>query len=111
MRVLGFLLSILTVDLAVADDRWLNLNALDLRYPRWAQALDRNDAQPRAGFSIVFPASALLQSTGWRLPIDGATFLTLDASIVTSHVNPYINSYLPTTRSAFQATLGVGIEY
>jgi hypothetical protein len=95
---------------AQADDHWLTYS-LDLRYPRWAQALDRKDAQPRAGFSIVFPASALLQNSGWRLPIDGATFLTLDASIVTSHVNPYINSYLPTTRSAFQATLGVGIEY
>lgn len=93
-----------------ADDHWLTYS-LDLRYPRWAQALDRNDAQPRAGFSIVFPASALLQSSGWRLPIDSATFLTLDASIITSHVNPYINSYLPTTRPAFQATLGVGIQY
>jgi hypothetical protein len=109
VRVLGFFL-VLIAGGAWADDHWLTYT-LDLRYPRWAQALDRNDARPRAGFSIVFPASALLQNSGWRLPIDSATFLTLDASIVTSHVNPYINSYLPTTRSAFQATFGVAVEY
>jgi hypothetical protein len=109
VRALFFVVIVVFAGEAQADEHWLT--GLDLRYPRWAQALDRSESRPRVGFSLVFPATALLERGGLRLPLDGATFLTLDASIITSQVNPYINTYLPTTRPAYQATLGVAVEY
>jgi hypothetical protein len=94
---------------ARADDQRINL-----RYPGWALSLDRQVSLQREyseqsrTLSLRLSGSELLPQTGWRLPLRESMFLSLDATFSTQHVNP---AHPSLARPAFQAGVGVGVEF
>ena len=94
---------------AKADEQRINL-----RYPGWALTLDRQTSLHRdhpeesRTLSLRLSGAELLAQNGWRLPLRDTMFLSLEATVTTRHINPVHPSL---NRPAFQAGVGVGVEF
>lgn len=92
---------------------------INLTYPGWALSLDRHPprlaapqiedgAQQSRTLSLRLSGTQLLSGTGWRVPLSDSAFLALEATFTTKHVNPV---HPALTRPAFQAGVGLGLEF
>jgi len=112
--VAAFLAAFLALTRAEASDR------INLTYPGWALSLDRHPprlaapqieggAQESRTLSLRLSGAQLLSDTGWRrLPLSDSAFLSLEATFATQHINPV---HPALTRPAFQAGIGLGLEF
>ena len=111
--VVAFLAVFFTLAGARASDR------INLTYPGWALSLDRHPprlaapqieagAQESRTLSLRLSGAQLLSDAGWRLPLGDSAFLALEATFTTKHVDPV---HPALTRPAFQAGVGVGLEF
>lgn len=89
-----------------------------LEYQGWALYLDlrapsyeaRVPGEPSLTRSIVLrlPSRSLFSESGLRFPLQDSSFLSLEATIYEWYVDPAIPA---TGRRAFQAGIGVGVEF
>lgn len=112
--VCAFLAAFFTLASAEASDR------VNLTYPGWALSLDRypprlaapqieGGAQDSRTLSLRLSGARLLSDAGWRrLPLSDSAFLALEATFTTEHINP---AHPALARPAFQAGIGLGIEF
>lgn len=110
--VVAVLATFFTLAGARASDR------INLAYPGWALSLDRHPprlaprledgAQESRTLSLRVSGAHLLSDTGWRLPLSDSAFLALEATFTTKHINP---AHPALTRPAFQAGVGLGVEF
>jgi hypothetical protein len=111
--VVAFLAAFFTLASAEAEER------INLTYPGWALSLDRHPprlatpqieggAQESRTLSLRLSGAQLLSDAGWRLPLGDSAFLSLEATFATKHINP-VHPVL--TRPAFQAGVGLGVEF
>jgi hypothetical protein len=111
--VAAFLAAFFTLASAEATDR------INLTYPGWALSLDRHPprlvapqieagAQESRTLSLRLSGAQLLSDAGWRLPLSDSAFLALEATFTTKHINPV---HPALTRPAFQAGVGLGVEF
>ena len=118
MDVMGnrhyFLAAVLFLAVVSAAFNAMAQERINLRYPGWALSLDRHmsfskeaEEQTRT-FSLRLSGSQLLADNGWRVPLSESMFLSLEATFTTRHINP-VHPRL--ARPAFQAGIGVGVEF
>lgn len=110
--VVAFLAAFFAPAGAEASDR------INLTYPGWALSLDRHpprlaprleDGAPESRtLSLRLSGAQLLSDAGWRLPLSDSAFLALEATFTTKHINP---AHPALTRPAFQAGVGLGVEF
>ena len=111
--VVALLAAFFTLAGAEAADR------INLSYPGWALTLDRHPprlaapqieggAQESRTLSLRVSGAQLLSDAGWRLPLSDSAFLSLEATFTTKHINPV---HPALTRPAFQAGVGLGLEF
>jgi len=109
----AFLAAFFALASAEAADR------INLTYPGWALSLDRHPprlvapqieagAQESRTLSLRLSGAQLLSDAGWRLPLSDSAFLALEATFTTEHINPV---HPALTRPAFQAGVGLGVEF
>jgi hypothetical protein len=114
LLVVAFLAAFFTLAGARASDHRINLT-----YPGWALSLDRHPprlaapqiedgAQESRTLSLRVSGAHLLSDTGWRVPLSDSAFLALEATFTTKHINPV---HPGLTRPAFQAGVGLGLEF
>lgn len=116
-RVFLFVVAFLAVFFTLADAR--ASDRINLTYPGWALSLDRHPprlaapqieegAQESRTLSLRVSGAHLLSDTGWRVPLSDSAFLALEATFTTKHINPV---HPALTRPAFQAGVGLGVEF
>jgi len=92
---------------------------INLTYPGWALSLDRQaprlsapqieGTQPDSRtLSLRVSGAHLLSESGWRLPLSDSTFLSIEATFTTRHINP---AHPALARPSFQAGFGLGVEF
>jgi hypothetical protein len=91
---------------------------IDLTFPGWALYLDlrtppyeaRVPGEPPLRHSLVLrvPGKSLLAESGLRVPLEDSTFLSFEATVTEWYADPAIPA---TGRRAFQAGIGVGVEF
>ena len=87
-------------------------------YPGWTLYLDlrtppyeaRVPGETSLSHSLVLrvPGKSLFSETGLRVPLEDSTFLSLEATVTEWYATPALPS---TARRAFQAAIGVGVEF
>lgn len=91
---------------------------LSLRYQGWSLYLDlrtppyeaRVPGESWLSRSLVLrvPGKSLFAETGLRVPLEDSSFLSFEATVTEWYANPAIPA---TGRRAFQAGIGVGVEF
>jgi hypothetical protein len=89
-----------------------------LQYPGWSLYLDlrapsyeaRVPGEPSftRSLSLRLPGRSLFSDSGLRFPLQESSFLSLEATVHEWYADPAIPS---TGRRAFQAGIGVGVEF
>lgn len=91
---------------------------IDLKYPGWTFYLDLRappyeppvPGEPplRHSLALRVAGKSLLAESGLRVPLEDSTFLSFEAAVTEWYADPAIPA---TGRRAFQAGVGVGVEF
>jgi hypothetical protein len=111
-RAFWVLAGFLALGAAHASERF------SVQYPGWALYLDLRTppyetqvpGEPSVSRSLVvrLPSRTLLSESGLRLPLQDSSFLSLEATVYEWYADPALPA---TARRAFQAGIGVGVEF